>query len=85
VVFKEAVRDVVSDQGVSAFYSCESPTRANGYGYELEALESGGVLATHVKAPGVRRWIPESNIRYADLAEGPKRGRPAKAAGAEAA
>ncbi len=71
VVFVEAVRDIGSDQTVSAFYACESPTRANGYQYELEGTETG-VIAKHPRH-STRRLIPWSNVRSVDLADEPKR------------
>ena len=68
VVFVEAVKDIVADRSVTSFVAAESPTRADGYGYEIEAID-GGVVASHPKRPNVRRLIPWPNVRWADMAE----------------
>jgi hypothetical protein len=65
VVFIESVRDTLTDRNVSCFVATESPTRADGYGYELEARDAG-VFAKHPKRPGVERFIPWSNVKWCD-------------------
>lgn len=65
-MFRDAVREIVSDRSVLSYCAAESPTRADGYGYVLEARDAG-VFANHPKKPGVERLIPWSNVKWVDV------------------